>query len=181
MALDLTILTLPCAFLSRFLYSQTTNVNKMISLLSWGYLHELRNGEFVDFVTLLSSAIFLGSIWSETSSGQKHLKSLTIQLTPMVINLLVCPNHSPERSSFVSWMEVWNIYLVILMDLSPVSASQLVAYQRIITLASIQYPLAAWLNYDVQFRTLPYTGIPVKRPCRYIHHCLTPVLYRQKH
>ena len=31
---------------------------------------------------------------------------------------------------------------------------QLVVYQRIITSASAQYPLAAWLNYDIQFRTL---------------------------
>ena len=36
----------------------------------------------------------------------------------------------------------------------PACAPQLVAYQRIITSASIHYPLSVWLNYDVQFRTL---------------------------
>ena len=46
----------------------------------------------------------------------------------------------------------WN--LAILIDHSPARAPQLVAYQRIITSASAQYPLAAWLNYDTQFRTL---------------------------
>ena len=51
-------------------------------------------------------------------------------------------------------MEAWNIYLAILIDHSPARAPQLVAYQRNITLASAQYPLAAWLNYDTQFRTL---------------------------
>ena len=51
-------------------------------------------------------------------------------------------------------METWNTYLVILINLFPVRAPELVAYQRIITSASIQYPLAAWLNYDIQFRTL---------------------------
>ena len=42
----------------------------------------------------------------------------------------------------------------ILIDHAPAHAPQLVAYQRIITLASNQYPLEAWLNYDVSFRTL---------------------------
>jgi len=37
---------------------------------------------------------------------------------------------------------------------SPARASQLVAYQRIITPANNCYSLAAWLNYDVQFWTL---------------------------
>ena len=51
-------------------------------------------------------------------------------------------------------MEAWNVYLAILIDHSPALAPQLVAYQRIITSGSAQYPLAAWLNYDIQFRTL---------------------------
>ena len=51
-------------------------------------------------------------------------------------------------------MEAWNIYLSIVIDYTPARAAELVAYQCIITSASIQYPIAAWLNYDVQFRTL---------------------------
>ena len=51
-------------------------------------------------------------------------------------------------------METWNTYLAILINHSKARAPQLVAYQRIITLASTQYPLAAWLNYNIQFRTL---------------------------
>ena len=51
-------------------------------------------------------------------------------------------------------MEVWNTYLAILIDHAPAHAPQLVSYQRIITSAKNQYPLAAWLNYDVRFRTL---------------------------
>ena len=46
------------------------------------------------------------------------------------------------------------LYLAILIDHSPSRALQLLAYQRIITPASTQYPLAARLNYDTQFRTL---------------------------
>ena len=57
-------------------------------------------------------------------------------------------------TSFASWMEAWNIYLSIVIDHTPARAAEFVAYQHIITSASIQYPTAAWLNYDVQFRTL---------------------------
>ena len=41
-----------------------------------------------------------------------------------------------------------------LIDHASARASQLVAYQRIITSASNQYPLTAWLNYDMCFHTL---------------------------
>ena len=49
---------------------------------------------------------------------------------------------------------IWNLYLAVLIDQFPAWAPQLVAYQRIITSASTQYPLAAWLNYNTQFVTL---------------------------
>ena len=53
------------------------------------------------------------------------------------------------KFTFSLWMETWNIYLAILIDHSPACAPQLVAHQRIITSASAQYPLTAWLNYDI--------------------------------
>ena len=107
------------------------------------------SGEFIDLATLLPKAMFLGSIEPETS------KSLTAHLTPTGNDLSVWPQPSSKKiSSFVSWMEAWNIYLAIIINHSPARAPQLVAYQRIITSASIHYPLSAWLNYDVQFRTL---------------------------
>ena len=107
------------------------------------------SGEFIDLATLLPKAMFLGSIEPETS------KSLTVHLNPTGNDLSVRPQPSSKKiSSFVSWMEAWNIYLAIIINHSPARAPQLVAYQRIITSASIHYPLSAWLNYDVQFRTL---------------------------
>ena len=107
------------------------------------------SGEFIDLATLLPKAMFLGSIEPETS------KPLTVHLTPTGNDLSVRPQPSSKKiSSFVSWMEAWNIYLAIIINHSPACAPQLVAYQRIITSASIHYPLSAWLNYDVQFRTL---------------------------
>ena len=107
------------------------------------------SGEFVDLATLLLNAMFSGTTGTETS------KSLTAQLTPVGNDLSVCPQPSAKKiNSFTTWMEAWNTYLVILINHFPVRAPELVAYQRIITSASIQYPLVAWLNYDIQFRIL---------------------------
>ena len=105
------------------------------------------SGEFIDLATLLPKAMFSGSTELETS------RSLTVQLTTSN-DLALRPQSTKKITSFSSWMEAWNIYLAILIDHSPARAPQLVAYQRIITSASAQYPLAAWLNYDTQFRTL---------------------------
>ena len=106
-------------------------------------------GEFIEFSTLLPKAMFSGS------SDPEVPKSLTVQFTPTGNDLSLRPSQTTRKIlSFASWMEAWNIYLAILIDHSPARAPQLVAYQRIITSASINYPLATWLNYDVQFRTL---------------------------
>ena len=42
-------------------------------------------------------------------------------------------------TSLSSWMEVWYIYLSIVVDHTPARAAEFVAYQCIITSASIQY------------------------------------------
>ena len=106
------------------------------------------SGEFVDLATLLPKAMFSGSAEPDTS------KSITVQLAHTGNDFSVHPQPSSRKiSSFVSWMEAWNIYLAII-DHSPARAPQLVAYQRIITSTNTQNPLAAWLNNDVQFRTL---------------------------
>jgi len=49
-------------------------------------------------------------------------------------------------------MEAWNIFMAITVAHKPSKALELIAYQAIITLASMQFPLTAWLNYDIQFR-----------------------------
>ena len=65
------------------------------------------------------------------------------------------PSHNlPKITLFSSWMEAWNVYLAIYIDHSPAWTPQLVAYQWIITSTGVQYPLAAWLNHDTQFRIL---------------------------
>ena len=105
--------------------------------------------EFVDFANLLPKAMFSGG------SEPEICRSLTVQLASSGDDISIQPaSNSRKITSFASWMEAWNIYLSIVIDHTPARAAEFVAYQRIITSASIQYPTAAWLNYDVQFRTL---------------------------
>ena len=48
----------------------------------------------------------------------------------------------------------WKHGISTLLFALTICHSALLAYQCIITSASIQYPLESWLSYDVQFRTL---------------------------
>lgn len=106
-------------------------------------------GEFIDFASLLPKAIFSGTLEPETR------RSLTVQLNPSGDNKSIQPASNLRKiTSFSSWIEAWNTYLSIVIDHSPARVTKFVAYQRIITSASMQYPTASWLNYDVQFRTL---------------------------
>ena len=101
--------------------------------------------------------MFSGTYSSEPS------KFITVHLNLENDDFSVHPTPTPHRiSSFSAWMEAWNIYLAILIDHAPAHAPQLVAYQRIITSANNQYPLVAWLNYDVHFRT-PTASDPLLR------------------
>ena len=97
---------------------------------------------------MLLKAMFSGSHLFEPS------KYITVQVSPKKDDFSVCPTPTPHKiSSFATWMEVWNIYLAILIDYAPAHASQLVVYQRIITSASNQYVIKASLNYDMHFCT----------------------------
>ena len=66
------------------------------------------------------------------------------------------PNHRPKRIILLhhGWRHGILILPSLLTIIQFVPQSLYVAYQRIITSASMQYPLTAWLNYDIQFRTL---------------------------
>ena len=78
--------------------------------------------------------------------------SFTLELTPSGDSFAIQPNSNHKRiTSFSAWLESWNIYLAIMVYHNPAKAPELIAYQAIITSASRQYPLHAWLNYDTQF------------------------------
>ena len=106
-------------------------------------------GEYIDFTTLLPKAMLSSSVEPD------HPGSLTLQLPSGPSDFTVHPTVKGRKvTSFSSWMEAWNVYLAIRVDHTPSCAPSLIAYQRIITSASVSYSLQSWLNYDVQFRML---------------------------
>ena len=118
-------------------YMLETSAGVSLPPVSLRIKERIMAGEFIEFSTLLPKAMFSGS------SDPEVPKSLTVQFTPTGNDLSLRPSQTTRKLlSFASWMEAWNIYLAILMDHSAAHAPQLVAYQRIITSASINYPLA---------------------------------------
>ena len=102
-------------------------------------------GEFIDFITPLPKAMFSSGIELDNAN------SFTVQLPSNSGNLSVYTAVKPKRiTSFSDWMHAWNIYFAV-CDHMPSCVPSLVAYQCIITSASVQYPLESWLTYDVQF------------------------------
>ena len=63
-------------------------------------------------------------------------------------------SQTPRINSFSSWLDAWNIYIAIVVAHNPSRALELLGYQRLIHSASKHFNTSAWLNYDVQFRTL---------------------------
>ena len=149
--------------------SETTNDPISITSLTHGQQHlppvppkireRIIKGEFIDFVTLLPKAMF--SSRTEPDSAT----SFTVQLPSNSGDISVRPNTKPKRiMSFSIWMEAWNIYLAICIDHMPSRVPSLVAYQRIITSASIQSLLNPGSITICSFELLrhlilPYDGI----------------------
>jgi len=75
---------------------------------------------------------------------------LTMRPTPLGDSIAIQPGNSHKcLTSFITWMEAWNIFMAIKVVHKPSKALELIVYQIIITSASMQYPLNAWLNYDM--------------------------------
>ena len=75
--------------------------------------------------------------------------SFTLEINPSGDSFAIQPTSSQKRMiSFTAWLEVWNTFMAIVVDHNPAKASELIAYQAIVTSSSRQYPLHAWLNYD---------------------------------
>jgi len=109
-------------------------------------LEKIAKGEYIDFTTLLPKSMF--------GASESQPQSLTLQLNSSGENYSIQPPASGKKmTSFSAWMEAWNMYLAHRVSLNPSCAPYLIAYQRIITSASINHPLQAWVSYDVKFRT----------------------------
>ena len=99
---------------------------------------------------------YLPKAMLESASETETLKSLMVQLAPSGDDISVKPAPSLRKiNSFISWMEAWNVYPSIIISHTPSRAAELVAYQRIITSASIEYPPSAWLTTTPSFVHFP--------------------------
>ena len=110
-------------------------------------LEKIRKGEYINLAHSPQSQCLAHQ------SIRTSQASFTLELTPSGDSFAIQRTGSHKRvTSFPAWLESWNIYLAIMVDHNPAKAPELIAYQAIITSASRQYPLHAWLNYDTQFR-----------------------------
>ena len=90
-------------------------------------------GEFIDFSVLLHRATFPGATADPLPSTQQPIKKI---------------------SSFVMWMQAWNLYLLVILSHNPAKVLEMIPYQRLICSATTLLPLKSWLQYDTKFRTL---------------------------
>ena len=93
-------------------------------------------GEFIDFNSLLPQVMFSPANTTPLTNANRF----TMQ--PTRIN------------SFSSWLDAWNTYISTIVAHNPSQAFELLGYQHLIHSASKHFSTPAWLNYDVQFRTL---------------------------
>jgi len=132
-------------------------------------LDKIRKGEYVDFGRLTSKEMY---------GASEPQTSFTLEVNPSGDSFAIQPTSSHKRiTSFPTWLESWNIFLAIMVNHNPSKASELIAYQAIITSASRQYPLHAWLNYDTQFRVTAATDHTLRWDTRHSDlwfKCITP-------
>ena len=90
-------------------------------------------GEFIDFSVLLHRATFLDATADPLPSTQQPIKKI---------------------SSFVMWMQAWNLYLLVILSHNPAKVLEMIPYQRLICSATTLLPLKSWLQYYAKFCTL---------------------------
>jgi len=94
---------------------------------------KIQKGEYIDFSTLSPKSMF--------GAPEPQSQTLTIQLNPSGDNFSVQPQTTGKKiTSFSAWMEAWNVYMAYRISFNPSCAPYLVAYQHIITSASINQP-----------------------------------------
>ena len=97
---------------------------------------QILRGEFIDFTTLMPKVMFSAA----NTAFSTNVNRSTVR--------------SAKIDSFSSWLDAWNVYIATIVAHNPSRASELLGYQRLIHSASKHFSTAAWLKYDVQFRTL---------------------------
>ena len=107
-------------------------------------------GEYIDFN---SHAIFS---MRDPPNAQQHMQTFTLQLSSQSgeLHLAPTPTHSKKINSFALWMVAWNLHVSTILSAKPSQVLEMFGYQRIITSLNLHLPLAAWMTYDIKFRTL---------------------------
>ena len=111
----------------------------------------ITKGEFIDFEDLLPDNISCQA--TDNLEVQATTHDAQRQFT---INL-----GRPRRRimDFTSWLDAWTLYVAVLIDHSPLRASEFLVYQHIITSAMQQFATEAVLNYDRAVRSAR-SGMP---------------------
>ena len=116
--------------------SQRMNLSLLLPPVPTSIQQRIVRGEFIDFNTLLPEVMFsTANITSSPNATRSTSQTLRI-------------------NSFSTWLDVWNIYIATVVAHNPSRAAELLGYQRLIHSASKHFSTSAWLNYDMQFRTL---------------------------
>ena len=95
---------------------------------------QIMQGEYVSFVMLLHRAKF-SDVSEDPASSSK-------------------PPAIKRIASFDTWIQAWNLYLLVILAHNPSHAVEPFGYERLICSANTLLPLDSWLQYDCKFRTL---------------------------
>ena len=104
--------------------------------ISGTVLKGVQNGAYVDFIDLLPRLKVKQNTCGDITCGtgdRKASATLTIE-------------------SFDLWLEAWNIYEALLMDVDPAQYKELARYRDVIQKADRKFMWSAVYSYDVQFR-----------------------------
>ena len=106
---------------------------------------QIRNGEFINFKSLLpsSSPITNDDYTIKIAQGSGHDTSLSL-----------VPRHQvrPKILSFNDWLTAWNNFIRCASYYHPHLANQYLYYQTMICQFASQYEFASWSTYDQLFR-----------------------------
>ena len=123
-------------------------------------------GEYIDFNNLITFATLPGRDVQPFRSAQTEPLAFQMSTEGGELHLAPIPTSTRKITSFSLWMEAWNIYANTLLSEKPQRALELFGYQRIITSANLQLPLASWMSYDIKFRTLAASFPTLRRDSR---------------
>lgn len=109
-------------------------------------LKSIKNGEFIDFSTLLPSLALHNpnNIRLEISPDAEHGDQVIA---------IGRQTHRPKITNFQSWLTAWNTYVRCMLHFHAHLLSQLLYYQAEMAHLAILYSFSSWVMYDWNFRT----------------------------